>query len=44
MNQTYTMKKDEEEIPIENVESEKDLGVIIDNTLTFTYKLQNQNS
>ena len=49
MNQTYTMKKDEEEIPIENVESEKDLGVIIDNTLTFTkhisskIKLANKN-
>ena len=36
MNQTYTMKKDQEEIPIEKVESEKDLGVIIDNKLTFT--------
>ena len=36
MNQTYTMKKDQEEIPIEKVESEKDLGVIVDNTLTFT--------
>ena len=36
MNQTYTMKKDQEEIPIEKVESEKDLGVIVDNKLTFT--------
>ena len=36
MNQTSTMKKDQEEIPIEKVESEKDLGVIIDNKLTFT--------
>ena len=37
MNQTYTMKKDQEEIPIEKVESEKDLGVIVDNTLTFMF-------
>ena len=36
MNQTYTMRKDQEELPIEKVESEKDLGVIIDNKLTFT--------
>ena len=36
MNHTYTMKKDQEEIPIEKVVSEKDLGVIVDNTLTFT--------
>ena len=36
MNQTYTMRKDKEELPIEKVESEKDLGVIIDNKLTFT--------
>ena len=32
MNQTYTiMRKDQEEIPIEKVESEKELDVIIDN-------------
>ena len=36
MNQIYTMRKDQEEIPIEKVESEKDLGVIIDSKLTFT--------
>ena len=36
MNQTYTMRKDQEELPIKKVESEKDLGVIIDNKLTFT--------
>ena len=36
MNQTYTMKKDQEEVPIEKVEAEKDLGVIIDNKLTFS--------
>ena len=36
MNQTYTMKKDQELIPIEIVDSEKDLGVIIDKSLTFT--------
>ena len=36
MNQAYTMKKDQEEIPIEKVVSEKDLGVIVDNTLTFS--------
>ena len=36
MNQTYTMRKDQEELPIEKVESEKDLGVIIDNKLIFT--------
>ena len=36
MNQTYTMKKDQEEIPFKNVDSEKDLAVIVDNTLTFT--------
>ena len=36
MNQTYTMRKDQEEIPIEKVESEKDVGVIIHNKLTFT--------
>ena len=29
MNQTYTMRKDQEELPIEKVESEKDLSVII---------------
>ena len=29
MNQTYTMKKGQELIPIEIVDSEKDLGVII---------------
>ena len=32
----YTMRKDQEDIPIEKVKSEKDLGVIIDNKLTFT--------
>ena len=36
MNQTYTMKKDQEEVPIKKVEAEKDLGVIIDNKLTFS--------
>ena len=36
MNQTYTMRKEQEEIPIEKVESEKDLGVIIDDKLTYT--------
>ena len=36
MDQTYTTRKDQEEIPIEKLESEKDLGVIIDNKLTFT--------
>ena len=35
MNQTNTMRKDQEEIPIEKVESEKDPCVIIDNKLTF---------
>ena len=35
MNQTYTMRKDQEEIPIEQEESEKDRGVIIDNKLTL---------
>ena len=43
MNQTYTMEKDQELIPIEKVDSEKDLGVIIDicKSLTFT---ENMNS
>ena len=36
INQTYTMKKDQEEVPIEKVEAEKDLGVIIDNKLAFS--------
>ena len=36
MNQTYTMKKDQEDVSIEKVEAEKDLGVIIDNKLTFS--------
>ena len=36
MNQTYTMKKDQEEVPIEKVEAEKDVEVIIDNKLTFS--------
>ena len=46
MNQTYTMRKDQEELPIEKVESEKDLDVIIGNKLTFTKhnEFQNQNS
>ena len=46
MNQSYTTRKDQEELPIEKVESEKDLDVIIDNKLTFTKhnKFQNQNS
>ena len=35
MNQTYTMRNDQEEILIKR-ESEKDLGVIMDNKLTFT--------
>ena len=35
MNQTYTTRKDQEEIPIEKVVVEKDLDVIIDNKLTF---------
>ena len=42
MNQTYTMKKDQEEIPIEKVVSEKDLGVIVDNTLTFTKHIRSK--
>ena len=29
------MKKDQEEVPIEKGDAEKDLGVIIDNKLTF---------
>ena len=36
MNQTFTMKKDQEEIPVEKVESGKDLGVIVNNKVTFT--------
>ena len=37
MNQTYTItRKDQEKIPIEKVESEKDLRAIINNKLTFT--------
>ena len=36
INQTYTIRKDQEEIPIEKVEPEQDLGVILDNKLTFT--------
>ena len=36
MNQAYTMKNDQEEVPIKKVEAEKDLGVIIDNKLTFS--------
>ena len=36
MNQTYTMKKGQELIPIEKVDSKKDLGVIIDKDLNFT--------
>ena len=35
MNQTYTMKRDQEQIPIEKVDLRKDLGVIVDNR-TFT--------
>ena len=46
MNQTYTMKKGQELIPIEKVDSEKDLGVIINKSLNIyrAYKFQNQNS
>ena len=40
MNQTYTTKKDQEEIPIEKVDSEKDLGIIVDNTLTFIKQIR----
>ena len=36
MDQTYTMKKGQDSIPIEKVESEKDLGVIIDKDLKFS--------
>ena len=36
INQTYTMKKGQELIPIEKVDSGKHLGVIIDKSLTFT--------
>ena len=36
MNQPYRMKKGQELIPMEKVDSEKDLGVIIDKSLTFT--------
>ena len=36
MNQTYTMEKGQELIPIEKVDAEKDLSVIIDKSLTFT--------
>ena len=42
MNKTYTMRKDQEEIPIENVQSEKGLGVIIDNKLTFTKNINSK--
>ena len=33
MNQTFTMKEGQDSIPIEKVDSEKDLGVIIDKDL-----------
>ena len=36
LNKTYTMKKGQELIPVEKVDSEKDLGVIIDKDLKFT--------
>ena len=36
MNQTYTMNKEQGSIPIEKVDSEKDLGVIIDKDLKFS--------
>ena len=36
MDQTYTMKKRQDSIPIEKVDSEKDLGVIIDKDLKFS--------
>ena len=36
MDQTYTMKKGQDSIPIEKVDSEKDLGVIIDKDLKFS--------
>ena len=36
INQTYTMRKDQDDIPIEKVDSGRDLGVIVDNKLTFT--------
>ena len=36
LNQTYKMKKGQELIPIEKVDSEKDLGVIIDKDLKFS--------
>ena len=42
MDQTFTMREDQEEIPIEKVESEKDLGVIIDNKLTFTMHINSK--
>ena len=35
MNQTYSIKKDQEEVSVEKVEAEKELGVINDNKLTF---------
>ena len=45
MNQTYIMKKGQELIPIEKVDAEKDLSVIIDKSQTFTEHIfQNQNS
>ena len=36
LEQTYTMKAGEERIPIAKVTSEKDLGIIIDNSLKFS--------
>ena len=36
MDQTYTMKKGQDPIPIEKVDSEKDFGVIIDRDLKFS--------
>ena len=36
MNQTYTMKNDQEEVPVEKIAAEKDLGFIIDDKLTFS--------
>ena len=43
LNQTYTMKKGQELIPIEKVDSEKDLGVIIDKDLKFTERINSKN-
>ena len=42
MDQTYTMKKGQDSIPIEKVDGEKDLGVIIDKDLKFSEQINSK--